>query len=887
MRYYLLAICLFAAGWFAAGDARAADVDVQLSTREAYVGEPIVLEITIQDTSNFKLPKLPLVDGLQIRSLGAPSRRSQTTIINGNVSQSESVTFRYAVTASRAGEFEIPAFEIIADGESLTSQPLRFVSGVSETGDLLFVEIAGKQDRVYVGEPLELTLKVWIRPFRDQEREITLDEETMWGSLSPRSSWGSFATRVQELAESRKRPGGQEVLREDTDGTKRSYYLYEIETTIYPKRPGEIDASDVRIIVDYPVELGQVRDPMSGFFRDSLFGDSPFGGSAFGSSLRITKTRPIEAEASVDATQVIPIPQQGRPAEFQGAVGNYKIATRTDTTVTHAGDPITLQIEIRGDGPLELVQAPPLEILDRDFRVDQQPLAGFVQDGAKYFTTTVRPRDTSVTEIPPIKMSFFNPETEAFETAQSQPIAIEVRASETLQIDSLDDKKQATLADAERSPKSGGFSPRRMLFASRSGAEVLASQSARSLVPAAIALLFLPPLAFIVAWSVANRSRFRSPSSWFRTPRGQALKDLRSVDSCDQIPDVLTAYLKTIGSTAVMTSQSDWLAGLGFLRARRQSELAAELETIAHQCKTIKKRDEMLVTWAMDWIERTDTARKSRWRTSTEINRRSVDESRSGRKIAGQAIVFLALSLVSPLAFGDDSILLSESQCSILLSEANTIFTEALSDHTGQSKEKFALAAEKYQRLVDSGIENGELYLNLGHAYYQSDQLGHAIANYRYAERYRPFCPTVQITTVLAQSRAGVPLSQWRLPLLWLTVLGIASMVGWGLLTLQIFCSQRTFWGIGIVVLLIAVTGAILLARETLTVAPRQAIALVSELTMRDGDGDAFDAIATLSGVEGRSFRVVGARSDWVNVVAEPSRAGWVRGSDVALVNND
>ncbi|MEZ6081428.1 MAG: hypothetical protein R3C56_38890 [Pirellulaceae bacterium] len=33
----------------------------------------------------------------------------------------------------------------------------------SVTGDLLFVEIEGNKDKVFVGQPLDLTLKIWIK----------------------------------------------------------------------------------------------------------------------------------------------------------------------------------------------------------------------------------------------------------------------------------------------------------------------------------------------------------------------------------------------------------------------------------------------------------------------------------------------------------------------------------------------------------------------------------------------------------------------------------------------------------------------------------------------------------------------------------------------------
>lgn len=100
----------------------------------------------------------------------------------------------------------------------------------------MFVAVKGGKDQVFVGQSLELTLQIWIKPFHDTEKNITLSEANMWHMISAQTSWGSFLERRQELAANNQRPGGQEVLRDDGQGTERSYYLYEITTTVYPKR---------------------------------------------------------------------------------------------------------------------------------------------------------------------------------------------------------------------------------------------------------------------------------------------------------------------------------------------------------------------------------------------------------------------------------------------------------------------------------------------------------------------------------------------------------------------------------------------------------------------------------------------------------------------------
>ncbi len=66
---------------------------------------------------------------------------------------------------------------------------------------------------------------------------------------------------------------------------------------------------------------------------------------------------------------------------------------------------------------------------------------------------------------------------------------------------------------------------------------------------------------------------------------------------------------------------------------------------------------------------------------------------------------------------------------------------------------KFPEAASAYQQLVDQGTKNGELYYNLGNAYFKQGDLGRAILNYRRAARLLPRDSDVQANLTLAFSQ--------------------------------------------------------------------------------------------------------------------------------------
>src|SRR5215213_10160042 len=78
--------------------ANAAEVTVGLSTRETYVGLPVTLRIQVANAAKAEPPVVPSIAGVKIKALGAPSRSTQITTINGRTTTSTTQTFAYELT---------------------------------------------------------------------------------------------------------------------------------------------------------------------------------------------------------------------------------------------------------------------------------------------------------------------------------------------------------------------------------------------------------------------------------------------------------------------------------------------------------------------------------------------------------------------------------------------------------------------------------------------------------------------------------------------------------------------------------------------------------------------------------------------------------------------
>jgi len=65
----------------------------------------------------------------------------------------------------------------------------------------------------------------------------------------------------------------------------------------------------------------------------------------------------------------------------------------------------------------------------------------------------------------------------------------------------------------------------------------------------------------------------------------------------------------------------------------------------------------------------------------------------------------------------------------------------------------FLKAIEKYELLIDKGYKNGDLYYNLGNAYYRNNQLGFALWAYYSAQKWTPRDPDLLHNIKVAQAK--------------------------------------------------------------------------------------------------------------------------------------
>lgn len=414
-----------------APEARAQSITAQVNSPRAFVDEPLRVVVRISNAAEFEGPTFEPAPDLEIRRLPGEQTSSNISIINGRRSEQRSVAMTFEVVPRRVGAATIPAFTIATGGSRLSTTPIPITVSESNSADLFFLRVRATPATIYVGQRGSLDLELWVRRFTDDGLGVTLDESSMWSLVDAQSSsWGVFGPALQRMLAENRRPRGELRIENNIE-----YLVYTVSKPFDPIAAGAPQLGEVRVQVEYPTELQRDRS----FFLSS--------GYALAGSRRLSVT---PQPTSVSA---LAVPEGGRPASWNGAVGSFELIVVAKPLEVAVGDPITLTMRLTdrsGTAGLDGLQAPRLGVdpaFSTGFRLPSEAASGVVEGTSKVFTQSIRALSDAVREIPPVELSFFNPASGKYESVRSEPIALRVKPSAVVR---LEEEPGVTAASEEK-----------------------------------------------------------------------------------------------------------------------------------------------------------------------------------------------------------------------------------------------------------------------------------------------------------------------------------------------------------------------------------------------------------------------------------------------------
>jgi hypothetical protein len=214
-------------------------------------------------------------------------------------------------------------------------------------------------------------------------------------------------------------------------------------------------------------------------------------------------------------------------------------------------------------------------------------------------------------------------------------------------------------------------------------------------------------------------------------------------------------------------------------------------------------------------------------------------------------------------------------------------------------------AAAGYEAIIRYGINNSDLYYNLGNAYFKHGDLGRAILNYRRAYRLAPRDPDILTNLTIARAQTvdrleaaneGSLANLVQMAEEWLTLREAAflALALWlilcGLAILAILQPRlRGWWAIGFVIMgfLLLVGLASMLNRYYTEQVYPPAVIVVQQVDVTSGPGGADQYLVEFDLHSGAEVQLLESRPGWRRINLSGNLQGWVPEETVEPVIQD
>lgn len=393
--------------------AYAREIKVVISVDKTVVeaGNYFRVTIGVQGAFDTEIPKLTPPENFTL--MYGPSVSTQTSIVNNVVAVFRGFTYSFSPTET--GKFELGPATLEYKGNVYTSNSVEIevVKRTPFEGDVdpdaergkridinkrIFVELATDKKEAYIYEQIIESFKLFF------QRGLPIDDLDYVAA-----STKSFL--AEKLGEERR-------YEEVRDGIL--YNVIELRTALFPLVSGNIEIPPAKFNCNIIIRHQG--------FSNSIFDE--FAG-------RGGQKYPVERSTDSIKLKIKPLPESDKPDNFAGTVGRFTMDVLAKPTKVKVGDPITLTINIRGEGNIQTIGEPVLAPGDeKDFKIYPAETDTTITDrgdgikGEKLFSRVVEPQHEDIDMIPAISFSYFDPELERYMTITHNPIPIVVEHSE-------------------------------------------------------------------------------------------------------------------------------------------------------------------------------------------------------------------------------------------------------------------------------------------------------------------------------------------------------------------------------------------------------------------------------------------------------------------------
>lgn len=880
-------------GMFAVAVAAAEDIHVNalVEGHEFFLGESFIYQIKVVGSENPQRPDTSGIRDFHVEFLGGRNSSSQSvTIIGGRVSRTvkKEFIFTYRLTPRQTGDLLIPSLKVIVENREHTVPAIPItVMRPTESEDFK-LRISLSKDTCYVGEPVILDV-TWY--FARDIRSFSFNMPIFGNEnfkLSDVPDYNNPRLERYEIP-----TGGTKTIGVKGQGKlgDRMYATINFKKALIPQKPGVYEIDNNTVLCE---ALAGYRERQQG--RDDFFDDF-FSDSFFGRRDNAVFKKIVVPSNNLKL-KVLELPEQGKPANFAGHVGRYRIQASASPVEVNVGDPITLTITISGPVILEGVKPPLLEAqqnLAADFRIPSETAAGRMENGCKIFTQTIRAANSRVKEIPPIELPYFDTESGEYKTAKTLPIPLNVHPTRVLTAHDAEGAEITQLGN-EVEERGVGIAhnyegPAALENQTLGISSWFESQFLTTL------LCGLPTAYFLLAVSVwLARKRAADP---FASRSKQAYNDLKkTVQKSENNPgmhaEVFAAFRKYLGLKLKIQPDSITFKDIeGILKER-----GIDSATIDRMQKIFQQYETAVYSGVSNSDDISRLAKEA-LATAGKLEKLSFDKFNT--RVSRTLSLFI-LACILTCASATASALPGRGELEELLGEAEALFRQAnetAADNPEAAKDLYEKSLMRYERIANT-VSNGRLYYNIGNIYFKLGNIGQAILNYKKAEQYMPNDRNLKRNLDFVLSRRADRVEQsekarilhalffWHYETSFSArsrLFFVFFALTWLAASLRLFYHAPALNRLILVSAILAGIMLVSLSAESVTLAKTKPGVIINEkVTARKGDGEAYEKSFEQPLHAGTDCTLIEKRGNWTRIRLTDGVECWVPSESVEFV---
>jgi hypothetical protein len=525
-------------------------------------GDPAELQLVFEDCAPDGDPKVPTVTGA---SFALEGTSTQTSIVNLSITRSTVLAYR--VRSSHGGAIQIPAFDVDTNKGAVHVAAYSGGAAAASLDSSTNGTLAVPGSTFWAGEVFPVTYSLSVA-------------RRYYAQLASDIDWVSVPLVVEDWAK-------PEPITTTVNGEARVGNTY--KTRAYVKAPGRVTLEPVHQLVN--LQTGSVG---FGLFQQPRV-----------EQIAVTSNRP-------DLT-IRPLPP-GSPGSFNGAVGQFTLASKVVPATAAIGEPITWTLTLAGTGNWPDIPGLPAREVSKDFQV-VQPQAKRTPAEGKLFDSTLTedvvlvPTRAGTYTLGPVTYSYFDPKSSRYVSVTTEQVTVTVTAPLAPKFNLMptaaetpaESPEAKTAAAPAKPPAPPAAIPRDPLPGSD---EAPIPWSLTTLIEA----LAAPFLLLLLCWLglALQRARVSDPVRVQREARrrlASTLRELRSVTSVEVRARLLLAWQH---DTAVLWKVAHAAPSAAVFHAGPKGSSAAAWETLWIESDRVLYGPEAALP--ADWITRAEAA---------------------------------------------------------------------------------------------------------------------------------------------------------------------------------------------------------------------------------------------------------------------------------------